>query len=118
MLITDPESAVSATDSSQRPAALGLLEHGSGTNSVALDRVTKDKKVVEGDTIITAGSPGKGLLPSVYPRGVLIGTVTGVNQNDTDLFKQIEVQPFVDLSALQSVMVLVPKPTPAAKKKP
>ena len=119
MLITDPESAVSAADASQRPAALGLLEHGSGTNSVALYRVTKDKKVMAGDTIITAGSPGKGLLPSVYPRGVLIGSVTSVGQNDTDLFKQIQVNPFVDLSSLQSVIVLVPKPAraPAPKKK-
>ena len=115
MLITDPESAVSAADASQRPAALGLLEHGSGTNSVALYRVTKDRKVQAGDTIITAGSPGKGLLPSVYPRGVLIGSVTSVGQNDTDLFKQIQVQPFVDLSSLQSVIVLVPKPVSQPK---
>ncbi len=117
MLITDPESAVSATDSSQRIAALGLLEHGSGPNSVSLDRVTKDKQVLVGDTIITAGSPGNGLLPSVYPRGVLIGTVTSVYQGDTDLFKQVEVQPFVDLTALQSVTVLIPKPAPPPKLK-
>jgi rod shape-determining protein MreC len=115
MLITDPESAVRAADA-RHPAAIGLLEHGSGTNSVALYRVTKDKPVEAGDTIITAGSPGKGLLPSVYPRGVLIGKVTSVGQNDTDLFKQIQVQPFVDFGALQAVIVLVPKPTAASKK--
>jgi len=34
-----------------------------------------------------------------------------VGQNDTDLFKQIQVQPFVDFGALQAVIVLVPKPT-------
>ena len=66
-------------------------------------------------TIITAGSPGKGLLPSVFPRGVLIGTVSSVNQTDTDLFKQIQVAPFVDLGSLQSVTVLVPKPKDAPK---
>lgn len=112
MLITDPESAVSSADANH-PAALGLLEHGSAIFSVALYRVTKDKTVEAGDTIITAGSPGKGLLPSVYPRGVPIGTVTSVGQNDTDLYKQIQVQPFVDLGSLQAVIVLVPKPTPA-----
>jgi rod shape-determining protein MreC len=118
MLITDPESAVSAADSSQSPAVLGLLEHGSGTNSIALDRVTKDKRVQNGDTIITAGSPGNGLLPSVYPRNILIGTVTNVGPIDTDLFKQIQVLPFVDLSSLQSVIVLIPKPVaPASKAK-
>ena len=113
MLITDPQSAVTAADASHA-SALGLLEHGSGTSSLELGRVTKDKVVHAGDTIITAGSPGKGLLPSVYPRGVLIGTVASVGQNDTDLFKQIQVQPFVDLTTLQSVIVLIPKPTAKA----
>ena len=117
LLITDPESAVSATDANPAHAgALGLLEHGSAGNSLALDRVTKDKVVKPGDTIVTAGSPGNGQLPSIFPRGILIGTVTSAGQNDIDLFKQIQVQPFVDLSSLQSVLVLVPRskrlPTP------
>ena len=69
----------------------------------------KDKRVENGDTIITAGSPGGGELPSLFPRRILIGTVTSVNQQDTDIFKHIQVQPFVDLTSLQSVLVLVPK---------
>jgi rod shape-determining protein MreC len=111
LLISDPDSAVSAADASHL-GATGLLEHGSAGNSVALDRVTKDKQVAAGDTIITAGSPGKGQLPSVYPRGILIGSVTSVGQNDTDLFKEIQVQPFADLGSLQSIIVLIPKSTP------
>jgi rod shape-determining protein MreC len=114
MLITDPESAVSAVDANHL-GAIGLLEHGSASNSVALDRVGKDKFVAAGDTIITAGSPGNGQLPSIYPRGILIGTVTSVGQNDTDLFKEIQVQPFVNLGSLQAVLVLVPKSTTTAK---
>ena len=109
MLITDPDSAVRAVDAANR-AAIGILQHGSASNSLALTRVTKDKKVQAGDTIVTAGSLGEGELPSLYPKNILIGTVTSVGQNDVDLFKQIQVQPFVDLTALQSVIVLVPKP--------
>jgi rod shape-determining protein MreC len=117
LLISDPESAVSAVDANPaHPGAIGLLEHGSTTNSLALDRVTKDKQVHVGDTVVTAGSPGNGQLPSIFPRGILIGAVTSAGQNDIDLFKQIQVQPFVDLGALQSVIVLIPKserlPTP------
>ena len=112
LLISDPESAVSAVDANPaHPGAIGLLEHGSASDSLALDRVTKDKQVQVGDTIVTAGSPGNGQLPSIFPRGILIGTVTSAGQNDIDLFKQIQVQPFVDLGALQSVIVLVPKST-------
>lgn len=112
MLISDPESAVSAVDA-RHLATGGLLEHGSGTDSVVLNRVSKDRKIESGDTIITAGSPGAPLLPSVYPRGVLIGTVTSVSRFDTDLFTQVQVEPFVDLNSLQSVIVLIPKPLPA-----
>jgi rod shape-determining protein MreC len=108
MLITDPDSAVSAVDARNR-AAIGILQQGSATNSLSLTRVTKDKQVLEGDTIVTAGSLGGGQLPSLFPKGILIGTVTSVGQNDVDLFKQIVVQPFADLTALESVIVLVPK---------
>jgi rod shape-determining protein MreC len=108
MLITDPDSAVRAVDAANR-AAIGILQHGSASSSLALARVTKDKKVEAGDTIVTAGSLGGGQLPSLYPKNILIGTVTSVGQNDVDLFKQVQVQPFADLTALQSVIVLVPK---------
>jgi cell shape-determining protein MreC len=74
-----------------------------------LDRIDKAKRVEVGDTIITAGSPGKGRLPSLYPRNIPIGVVTSAGQNDTDIFKQIQVQPFVDLGSVQSVLVLLPK---------
>jgi rod shape-determining protein MreC len=108
MLITDPDSAVRAVDARNR-AAIGILQHGSTASSLSLTRVTKDKQVGEGDTIVTAGSLGSGQLPSLFPKDILIGTVTSVGQNDVDLFKQIQVQPFVDLTALESVIVLVPK---------
>jgi rod shape-determining protein MreC len=108
MLITDPSSAVRAVDESS-PGAVGMLEHGSGTDSLMLDQVDKAKKVEVGDTVITAGSPGTGRLPSLFPRDIPIGVVTSTGQNDTDIFKQIQVQPFVDLGSVQSVLVLLPK---------
>ncbi len=113
MLITDPNSAVRAVDA-RHLATVGMLEHGSTADSLVLNRVGKDKRVGLGDTIITAGSPGGGELPSVFPRNIPIGTVSSWNQTDTDISKHIQVQPFVDLNSLQSVLVLVPKaPRPA-----
>jgi rod shape-determining protein MreC len=108
MLISSPESAVRAVDA-RTPATVGILEHGSTPDSLSLNRVGKDKRIELGDTIVTAGSPGGGQLPSLFPRNILIGTVTSWNQTDTDIFKHIQVQPFVDLTSLQSVLVLVPK---------
>jgi len=106
-LITDPSSAVRAVDKTN--PALGILDPGTGSNSLILDRVGKDKKVDFGDTIMTAGSPAGGKYPSLFPRNIGIGLVSSVGQNDTAIFKDIQVQPFVDLSSLQSVLVLIPK---------
>jgi rod shape-determining protein MreC len=108
MLISDPSSAVRAVDK-RNLSTVGMLERGSGADSLALNRVGKDKRVEVGDTIITAGSPGGSDLPSIFPRYILIGTVTSWNQQDTDIYKHIQVQPFANLSSLQSVLVLVPK---------
>jgi rod shape-determining protein MreC len=108
MLISDPSSAVRAVDASNL-ASVGTLEQGSAPDSLALNRVGKDKRIEVGDTIITAGSPGGSDLPSIFPRYIRIGTVTSWNQQDTDIYKHIQVQPFANLTSLQSVLVLVPK---------
>jgi rod shape-determining protein MreC len=108
-LLTDGQSGVTATDLNE-PAAVGVIKRGNGGGDVLVfDRVSKAPNVVVGNIVITAGSLGKGALPSMFPRGLLIGTVSSVSNNDVDTFKSIQVQPFVDFSALQSVIVLVPK---------
>jgi len=107
-LLTDETSAVSALD--LKTNAAGIVRHGvsSGT-SLVFDRVTKADVVRPGDVVITAGWRS-GRLASIYPRGIPIGAVTYVGQLDTDIYKQIEVDPFVDFSSLDSVIVLVEKP--------
>jgi rod shape-determining protein MreC len=108
-LLTDPDSAVSAYD--QDTGVIGLLQHGAG-NTLMLDRVTKDRIVEEGDVVVTAGTRNA-RYPDLYPRGIPIGYVTGVHQADTDLYKQVQVTPYVDFSSLDSVAALVTtKPVP------
>ena len=109
-LLTDQESAVSALDA--KTDAAGVVGHGSGlASTLELDRVTKDKRVLVGDTIVTAGWRSA-KLSSLYPKGIPIGTVTSVGQTDTDLYKQVQVQPFADFSSLDAVIVLVRKTGP------
>jgi rod shape-determining protein MreC len=107
-LITDAESAVQARD--VQTGAIGLVRHGQG-QALILDRVTPDQRVNATDTIVTAGTRTK-QYPSLYPGGIPIGQVTTVGQSDTSYFKQIQVQPYVDFSGLDSVIALVPKRKP------
>jgi rod shape-determining protein MreC len=107
-LLTNTLSAATAVDL-MSPTAVGMIQPaGGGSDALALDLVAKAKVVLVGDTIITAGSLGKGELPSMFPRGIPIGTVTSQKNSDVNPFKNVAVKPLVDFSSLQSVIVLVP----------
>jgi rod shape-determining protein MreC len=104
-MLTDQESAVTARDVTT--GAVGILGHGEGS-ALILDRVPKQRRILENDTIVTAGR-GQGRLGSFFPRNIPIGSVEFVGQTDVDLYQDVQVRPFVDFSDLDSVLVLVPK---------
>ena len=107
-LLTDNLSNVTASDLTT-PSAVGIVRRGGGGSDVLiLDLVSKQKVVNVGDTVITAGSLGKGQLPSMFPHGIPIGTVSSQSINEINPYMNIQVHPFADLSSLQSVIVLVP----------
>lgn len=106
-LLTDQEAAVSAVD--LRTGSEGIVLHSRGTReTLVLDRVRKQDVIGLGDEVVTAGWSTAGL-SSLYPKGIPIGKVTSVGQTDTDLFQQVQVDPYVDFGALDAVLVLVPK---------
>jgi rod shape-determining protein MreC len=110
-LLTDEESAVPALDLDSSTNARGLVRRGQG-GSLILDRVPKDAAVNVGDQIVTAGSRSR-QFPSLFPRGIAIGSVTSVGRTDTSLWTHVQIQPFVDFGGLDSVIVLVSKrPSP------
>ena len=105
-LLTDRSSNVAALD--LNTDATGLIVGRGPDSALVLDNVAKRYVVERGDDVVTEGSQ-RGRWPSLYPRGIRIGTVTYVGQNSTDLFKRIQVEPAVDFGALRAVVVLVPK---------
>jgi rod shape-determining protein MreC len=106
-LLTDEEFAVSALD--VQTETYGLVSHGQGAGeTLILDLVPKDKLVKQTDLIVTAGRRA-GQLPSLYPKGLGIGTVTGVGRNDIDVYQSIQIDPLADFSSLSMVLILVPK---------
>jgi rod shape-determining protein MreC len=105
-LLTDEEAAASAVD--LRTGATGIVRHARGTReTLVLDRVRKEDLVRRGDEIVTAGWRS-GALSSLFPKGIPVGRVTSVGQTDTDLFQQVQIDPYVDFGALDAVIVLVP----------
>lgn len=106
-LLTDSTSSVTALDVATN--TVGVLEIGEGPDRpFELNRVPKEKVVRAGDTIVTAGRRF-GRLGSMFPKKIPIGSVKHVGQTDIENFQQVQVDPFVDFSSLDILVVLVPK---------
>jgi rod shape-determining protein MreC len=100
-LLIDDATSVSAIDVQTR--APGIVKGGA-----SFDHVGKDLRVTQGDELVTSGWKA-GDLTSIYPRGIPIGQVTAVGQNEVDLYKHVQLQPFANFKTLSSVLVLIPK---------
>ncbi|NLG70799.1 MAG: rod shape-determining protein MreC [Chloroflexi bacterium] len=96
-LITDPASRINVVLEDSRAA--GILV-GQITAEVSLDRIPQDADVKVGELILTSGLGGN------YPPNIVVGQVTGVRSRDYDIFKQASVQPIVDFSQLDIVLVI------------
>jgi len=57
-----------------------------------------------GDGVVTSGLGG------VFPKGLVVGYVSGVQREQFGLFQTIEVEPAVDFTRLEEVLVLLGEP--------
>lgn len=97
-LITDPDSAISVRVGPNEVEAVLL---GSITGELRLDLIPQDVQIQPGDLVLTSGLGGS------YPADVLIGQVTSVQKEATALFQSASVQPKVDFTRLQIVLVII-----------
>lgn len=96
-LVTDERSGVSAMIQSSR--AQGQLE-GTGGDELSMTLVRADQSVAVGDLVVTSGLGG------VYPKGLLLGTVTSVEKPSGALYYDITVRPAATVSSLEEVFVI------------
>ena len=97
LLLIDRSSAVDAIV--QRNRLRGILE-GVGANRVYLRFVHKNQDVMAGDVVLSSGLGG------VYPNGMIVGTVVAVDKKVPGIFQEIEVEPAVDFTRLEEVLIV------------
>ncbi len=97
-LITDSASSVAAKIQGSR--AEGIVE-GSVSGTLTMDFVDRDIVVDPKLVVVTSGFGG------IYPPAIPIGIVADVGEEDVNIYKEIEVQAFVDFRVLEEVMVLI-----------
>jgi len=104
MLLTDQSFGVSAkAASSGEPGSIDPAVGAPG--DLRLELVPRGKLVKEGERIVTAGTVSA-RLKSLFPPGILIGTVSRVDEGEGELDRRIHVRPAADLRRLEFVEVL------------
>lgn len=102
-LITDATSAVNVQLQNVNTEAVLI---GSLTGDISLDMIPQNANIQSGDVVLTSGLGGD------YPPNILVGQVVSVRKLEAELFQQATVQPNVDFSKLQYVLVVTNfKPT-------
>lgn len=96
-LITDPASAVNVH---LRNANTEAMVTGSVTGDIGLELISQDVAVEPGDIILTSGLGGG------FPPDLIVGQVVNVRKLPAELFQEATVQPAVDFTRLQIVLVI------------
>lgn len=104
LLVIDQNSAVDCL--MKRSRDRGLLK-GSSTETCKLDYVGKSCDIKVGDIAITSGLGG------VFPKGLPVGQILRVRDIPEGLFKDIDVNPTVNFSKLEEVLVVLKENHPS-----
>ncbi len=101
-LVSDPNSAVNIAvltggeeGAETRGVAIGDLR-----SSLSLEMLPSEAPIQEGDLVITSGLGGN------YPRTLLLGSVTAVEEKPQALSKRATMEPAAELSSLDTVLVI------------
>ena len=100
LLATDPNSAIDVI--TQKTRVQGIVK-GLGRDAFALHYVLKSAVVEKGDFILTSGLGG------VFPKGLMVGTVSEIRKSPRGMFQDIEIEPAVDFTQLEHLIIIMKK---------
>jgi rod shape-determining protein MreC len=103
LILIDENSNIDALI--QRSRAQGILQ-GAGSAGCNLKYISRAENVQTGDVVLSSGLAG------VFPKGLLLGVVTGTSGGEGGLFQKIDVAPAVDFGRLEEVLIPIPDAGP------
>jgi rod shape-determining protein MreC len=104
LLVTDSASTVSALVQSSRASGIVRGQYG---DTLVMEWILQSDPVKSGDVIVTAGLALGNDLRSLYPKGLVIGTVVDVTKAEVSAYQRAVVAPAVDLRKLENVLVII-----------
>ncbi len=103
LLVTDSSSSVSALVQTSRASGIVRGQYG---DALVMEWILQSDPVKQGDVIVTAGLGIGNELRSLYPKGLVIGTVVDVTKAEVSAYQRAVVAPAVDLRKLENVLVI------------
>jgi rod shape-determining protein MreC len=100
LLATDPNSAIDVI--TQKTRVQGIVK-GLGRDAFGLHYVLKSAEVEKGDYALTSGLGG------VFPKGLMVGTVSEIKKSRRGMFQNIEIEPAVDFAQLEYLIIIMKK---------
>jgi rod shape-determining protein MreC len=103
LLVTDPASTVSAIVQGSRATGIVRGQYG---DTLVMEWILQTEQVAVGDVVITAGLAIGNDLRSLFPKGLVLGTIVGLDRAENAAYKRAIVLPAVDLRRLEHVLVV------------
>jgi rod shape-determining protein MreC len=100
LLATDPNSAIDVM--TQKTRVQGIAK-GLGRDAFGLHYVLKSAEVEKGDYVLTSGLGG------VFPKGLMVGTISEIQKSRRGMFQDIEIEPVVDFTQLEFLIIIMKK---------
>ncbi len=98
LLLSDRNSSIAVRVDRSRARA---NVRGTGSPDLCrLEYALRSDDMVEGDLLITSGTDG------VFPRGLVVGALSGLKRSGQGLYQRADVTPAVDVTKLEEVLVL------------
>lgn len=97
VLITSADSSVNSITQSTR--SNGIVK-GKYSTGVKLEMINQNEELADGDLIITSG------LEEGIPKGLLIGKISNIKESANKVFKEANVDLFVDFNQIEEIFVV------------
>lgn len=106
LMLTDSRLAVSAlVQRSREPGFVGIIEgYPEKRGFLKMNNLSPEANIQPGDTIISSGLGG------IFPKGLVIGQVMEVGQDQYGLLQQALVYPAVNFNRLEEVLIVIELP--------
>ncbi|WP_460032870.1 rod shape-determining protein MreC [Megalodesulfovibrio paquesii] len=105
LLLVDANSKIAVMGQDSRAA--GILEGHGVDQLMELSYVPLTSEVKVGERLVTSGLAG------IFPKGVPVAEVVSVSRSDISLFQQVLARPYVNVTKLEELILLMPDPNGA-----